>query len=1017
MLIRNDIDKLDILFNSWLEEKIIDYRIVLLLNSRIEIHFLVNQRVDLENLFTEYEELKGLENLITFYQIEFEDQGDKDFFQGDRIDLGLRRRLSNFINPNDREVKKPCPVITFYSYKGGTGRTTSLAYFASWLATNHGKKVVIIDCDFEAPGLTNYFDIIEERKGIVEYLFDIEYAKLKGDNLDIKKDYAHQVRYEYVGKGDIFIVPAGNLSTKRINGSERTFRSDYLEALARLDITSADHIVQQFETFFSELQKQLELDYENSVILIDSRTGFNDTFAVLSTLSDIIIGFFGINKQSQVGITQFLDTFGTVENTHNKQILLTNSISENRKHELAFKEIISSYISENEEKFTDENLGKKDFANKIFRIPRKEFLGKLGSSLESDDKGLLKNNGENSKDLINMEFYEKVQRPDSEFEDFFTGIFGKIEPLYKVHQDLSVTQEIYVPTETALENIEQSFKPNEVFFESIKYRAQKVERRVRLLKNLVQENNFPKAYADSDNHNLTLNAFFFRDCLKDIFNRDKFIIIGYKGTGKTYIYQSFKNREITNTLCKRERQNANNFIFVNVIPVFYRKKNEQDDRPDETNKYFDVNSKFSLVEIEKVGADFFYERFWLAYIWNQIFCEREVAKLNISLSNKLTSINNDNDSAHWFRTVIADDNTIINFERDLKVLDNKLKDLNKTIILSFDQLDFIVKPENWSIGIAPLIKYCRGNIFSKIYPKIFVRADIYENKLSDITNINELLEKSIDLQWSKQELFAYFFKYVFSKSKEDFFALGYCFNDFSEQSKLKLLQIEKDLDSEGQILVTKEDQLRFLVEIFFGKNANRYEEQWNNYGVTYDWFYDNLKDAKNTISIRPFLDLLKKAIELALTQDSLANAHKYFYQVKQILSAFYFTNKDATSYAAQSYFIDLAKEKGNEPLRLFYQYIRNDGLDRFRYYEFKRELLDELLRRIIDFPNYNNEESLKGKSVDDFKNLLVSNGILKVEHTSNRQFTRYIIPFLYRSYFGVRRPNNNLRIQSSERRT
>jgi Mrp family chromosome partitioning ATPase len=188
MLIRNDIERISRLFKEWIrDKKIMDYKIVLLLNSRIEIHFLVDIKLDTQALFADYEAFKGLEKLITFYQIEFEEEDDKAFFAGDKLDLGLRRRLTNFIRPNKRAVQKPCPVLTFYSYKGGTGRTTTLAFFASWLATHHQKKVVILDCDFEAPGLTNYFDISEDRKGVAEYLFDAYYAQLKGETLDIKR--------------------------------------------------------------------------------------------------------------------------------------------------------------------------------------------------------------------------------------------------------------------------------------------------------------------------------------------------------------------------------------------------------------------------------------------------------------------------------------------------------------------------------------------------------------------------------------------------------------------------------------------------------------------------------------------------------------------------------------------------------------------------------------------------------------------------------------------------------------
>jgi CobQ/CobB/MinD/ParA nucleotide binding domain len=47
-------------------------------------------------------------------------------------------------------------VVTFYSYKGGTGRSMALANLA-WVLATAGKRVLTIDWDLEAPGLHRYF--------------------------------------------------------------------------------------------------------------------------------------------------------------------------------------------------------------------------------------------------------------------------------------------------------------------------------------------------------------------------------------------------------------------------------------------------------------------------------------------------------------------------------------------------------------------------------------------------------------------------------------------------------------------------------------------------------------------------------------------------------------------------------------------------------------------------------------------------------------------------------------------
>ena len=47
-------------------------------------------------------------------------------------------------------------IYTFYSYKGGVGRSMALANVAEWLY-QRGLRVIMIDWDLEAPGLENFF--------------------------------------------------------------------------------------------------------------------------------------------------------------------------------------------------------------------------------------------------------------------------------------------------------------------------------------------------------------------------------------------------------------------------------------------------------------------------------------------------------------------------------------------------------------------------------------------------------------------------------------------------------------------------------------------------------------------------------------------------------------------------------------------------------------------------------------------------------------------------------------------
>src|SRR5277367_793229 len=83
------------------------------------------------------------------------------------------------MTPADRRV------ITFYSYKGGVGRTMALANVAYRLADTHGLRVIAVDWDLEAPGLHRFFGITSEMaaktNGILDYFLAWGAAVKRGD--------------------------------------------------------------------------------------------------------------------------------------------------------------------------------------------------------------------------------------------------------------------------------------------------------------------------------------------------------------------------------------------------------------------------------------------------------------------------------------------------------------------------------------------------------------------------------------------------------------------------------------------------------------------------------------------------------------------------------------------------------------------------------------------------------------------------------------------------------------------
>ena len=77
-------------------------------------------------------------------------------------------------------------VITFYSYKGGLGRTMAVANIGRLLARrNTGRKVLLIDWDLEAPTLHQHFPVFTRapRGGLINYFLRLRRMLSKDDRL------------------------------------------------------------------------------------------------------------------------------------------------------------------------------------------------------------------------------------------------------------------------------------------------------------------------------------------------------------------------------------------------------------------------------------------------------------------------------------------------------------------------------------------------------------------------------------------------------------------------------------------------------------------------------------------------------------------------------------------------------------------------------------------------------------------------------------------------------------------
>jgi CO dehydrogenase nickel-insertion accessory protein CooC1 len=107
-------------------------------------------------------------------------------------------------------------TITFYSYKGGTGRTLVLANVARYLS-RFGQAVVVLDFDLEAPGLHYKLQFEEPgetltiQRGVVDYFHACATVGVAPQTL---REFFVPITLSPTEKGPIHLMAAGNVPSE-----------------------------------------------------------------------------------------------------------------------------------------------------------------------------------------------------------------------------------------------------------------------------------------------------------------------------------------------------------------------------------------------------------------------------------------------------------------------------------------------------------------------------------------------------------------------------------------------------------------------------------------------------------------------------------------------------------------------------------------------------------------------------------------------------------------------------------
>jgi tetratricopeptide (TPR) repeat protein len=185
-------------------------------------------------------------------------------------------------------------TITFYSYKGGVGRSLALANIASRLL-EFNRSVCVMDFDLEAPGVHMKFKRLQfntpSQKGLVDYIYDFVKNGVLNESI-----LPFSMKVPSINSKIFTVIPAGN-----------TDDSEYWRKLSGINWYELIYENENGLAFFLDLKEKIKKEINPDFLLIDSRTGISEMSGItLSLLAEEVVFVAANNEENLRGIKKIM---------------------------------------------------------------------------------------------------------------------------------------------------------------------------------------------------------------------------------------------------------------------------------------------------------------------------------------------------------------------------------------------------------------------------------------------------------------------------------------------------------------------------------------------------------------------------------------------------------------------------------------------------------------------------------------------------------------------------------------